>query len=93
VKLTDVQGDAPKIEFPCEYPIKVMGLASETFQAEVLEVVGQHAAVIFPEKTTTRPSARGNYLSVTVVIEATGEKQIQNLFAELMGRENVKLVI
>ena len=32
--MTDVK--APKIEFPCRYPIKVMGHASPGFEQEIL---------------------------------------------------------
>ena len=93
MKFSEVEGDTPKIVFPCEYPVKVLGLASDRFQAEVLEIIGQHAEVIYQDKTTSRPSAKGNYLAVTVVIEATGKDQLQSLFQHLMRQENVKLVI
>ena len=39
IRTVAIDQEAPEIEFPCDYPIKVMGQASETFRAEVLAVV------------------------------------------------------
>lgn len=93
MQISDVDQEAPKIEFPCDYPIKVMGVASETFQQLVLEVVHRHASPVPQDRVTERASAKGNYISVTVVIEATGEEQLNTIFRELMDHENVKIVL
>ena len=79
---------APKIEFPCQYPIKVMGEAVEGF-----EIVKLHSPEVSADNMNTRGSAQGNYLSVTIVIEATGEEQLQALFADLKGHSAVRLVL
>jgi len=89
----DFDQQPPKIEFPCDYPIKVMGIAGEGFQATVLEVIHRHAGPVPEHRVTERASARGNYVSVTVVIEATGEDQLSAIFRELMDQESVKLVL
>jgi len=93
MRITDIDQEPPRIEFPCDYPIKVMGTASDYFQAQVLEVIHRHAAPVSPDRVSGRASAKGNYMSVTVVIEATGEAQLQKLFQELMDQEDVKLVL
>ena len=38
----------PKIEFPCLYPIKVIGYAVDTFRAQVLEAIERHTGAIDP---------------------------------------------
>lgn len=91
--ISDINQEPPRIEFPCDYPIKVMGIATEAFQAEVLEIIHRHTSPVSEDRVTERPSARGNYISVTVVIEATGEDQLKAIFRELMDQESVKIVL
>lgn len=84
---------APRIEFPCRYPVKVMGEAHEHFHIEVLAVFRQHAPDVADEHVTVRPSAKGNFVAITVEIEATGLEQLANLFADLKKLAAVKLVL
>jgi putative lipoic acid-binding regulatory protein len=93
VQISEIDQEAPKIEFPCAYPIKVMGFASTVFQVEVLAIIHRHASPVPTKQITERASTKGNYISVTVIIEATGEDQLKKIFDELMQQENVKLVL
>ena len=83
----------PKIEFPCRYPIKVMGLAGETFQAAAISIIERHAGAVATNDITVRDSSAGNYQSVTVTIIATGTDQLQAIFEDLKTHELVKLVL
>ena len=83
----------PVIDFPCTYPIKVMGFATATFTEEVVEVVNKHAPGVCDEHVTVKPSAKGNYVSITIVIEATGEEQLTLMFQELKTNASVKMVL
>lgn len=89
----DVEPQAPKIEFPCDYPIKVIGLASEGFEVDVITIVHRHAAKVDPEKIKVNPSKQQNYVSITVTIIATGKDQLTNLFLELKTHASVKMVL
>lgn len=84
---------APKIEFPCSYPIKIIGIASANFHGEVIAVVEKHAGKIAANLIELRPSKQKNYLSVRVTITATGEEQLRNLFTDLKTIKNVKMVL
>lgn len=83
----------PKIEFPCVYPIKIIGVASETFQQLVIAAVEQYSGKIDDDQIKLRPSRQQNYVAVTVAITATGEKQLAKIFAELKTIEDVKMVL
>ena len=83
----------PKIEFPCAYPIKVMGLASNDFQQEIVALVQKHAPEVGEEHVKVRPSNNGNYLAITVTIEATGTDQLSVLFEDLKAHSSVKMVL
>lgn len=93
VKIQNIDQQAPKIEFPCRYPIKVMGHATDDFERDVFDTVKRHAPEVQDHHVSARPSAKGNYVSVTIVIEATGQEQLEVLFADLKRLTAVKLVL
>lgn len=84
---------APKIEFPCDYPIKVMGTKCEDFRTHVLTVMERHAPGFDQMQVTTRDSRKGNYQSLTVTITATGEAQLQAIFVDLKSSSLVQMVL
>lgn len=83
----------PKIEFPCDYPVKVLGSNVEEFEAVVLEVFESHAPGYSPERITRRASREGTFSALTIYITATGESQLEALHADLMATGLVKMVI
>lgn len=85
--------DAPRIEFPCLYPIKIIGRADYQFEETVIKVVERHTGKIDAELIKVQNSRANNYLSVTVTIAATGEEQLRNIFVDLKQVESVKLVL
>ena len=85
--------DAPKIEFPCAYPVKVMGYAAPDYKQFVMDVVENHAPGFDRSSVTLRQSRTGKYYSVTVTIEATGEPQLKALFEELKASGRVTMVL
>jgi putative lipoic acid-binding regulatory protein len=93
IEFNDVTDEAPKIEFPCLYPIKIIGRSVEGFQATVIEVVERHTGDLDANLINVQSSAQSNYLSVRVTIAATGEEQLRNLFEDLKALESVKLVL
>ena len=85
-------GDAPKIEFPCDYPIKVVGTLHEDFEREVLAVVAAHAERA-DHATDLALSRKGTYGSLTIWVVATGEPQLRRMHAELMALPSVQVVL
>jgi hypothetical protein len=85
--------EAPRIEFPCLYPIKIIGISEGDFEAEVVAVVERHTGKIDAELIKVRNSRKNNYISVTVTIAATGEEQLQNIFLDLKAVSKVKMVL
>ena len=83
----------PKIEYPCAYPIKVMGLHEEDFVSCIVEVVQRHDPDFASETITYRESRNGKYLSVKVTITATGADHIQALFDDLKATGRVVMVL
>lgn len=88
-----MQDDKPKIEFPCAYPVKVLGLHAEDFVVCMVEILQRHDPGLSQEKISYRESRGGRYLSLTANITATGPEQLQALFDELKASGRVALVL
>ncbi len=87
------QQPPPKIEFPCAYPIKVMGNACGEFHAHVMTVMERHAPGFDQRAVKVRDSRNGRYQSITVTITATGEQQLQAIFEDLKVCQHVQMVL
>ncbi|MBT7334013.1 MAG: DUF493 domain-containing protein [Gammaproteobacteria bacterium] len=84
--------EAPRIEFPCPYPIKIV-TESQASIAEIVAVVRQHAPEVTPDQIAIRESRKGNFRSIRVTIVATGESQLKRLHLALMAVNGVRLVL
>ena len=85
--------ERPRIEFPCDYPIKIIGEAAVDFHEMVATIVERHAPGFPCELTTIRHSGQGRYVSITVTIRATGPEQLQALFEDLKATGRVQMVL
>ena len=79
-------------EFPCDFPLKVMGRRTDDFRSIVLGIVQKHAGPILPANIEERPSRDGTYLSVTCTFSAQSREQLDNLYLELTSHERVMIV-
>ncbi len=87
------QQEPPKIEFPCAYPIKVLGRQCEEFHPTILEIFERHAPGFDSETIQIKASGKGTFVSVTITIEATGPEQLSALHEALMASGLVSMVI
>ena len=85
--------ERPKIEFPCLYPIKIIGYAVDNFKELVTSRVEGHTGPIDSELVTVRSSLKNNYISVNITIAATCEEQLSKIFEDLKKIESVKMVL
>ena len=81
------------LSFPCQFPIKVMGKNDVSFEQTVLTIVRQHVPDLAEGAIRQRPSGKGNYLAITVTINATSQEQLDALYIDLSGHELVIMVI
>jgi len=85
--------DAPVLAFPCDFPIKIMGLTKMGFAQAVIEVVRRHAPDFDPATLEMRPSREGKYLSLTCTIRAQSREQLDALYRELCDHPMVTMVL
>lgn len=81
------------IEFPCDFPIKVVGHQRDGFELEVVARVRAHAPDLGEGAVKSRPSQGGKYLAVTVTVHATSQAQLDAIYRSLSGWDAVLMVL
>ena len=85
--------DESFIEFPCQFPIKAMGIGTPEFVQTVFEIVQRHAPETQESALHKRESSNGKFLSVTVTIEATSRAQLDAIYMDLTAHELVLMAL
>ena len=83
----------PLLEFPTDYPIKIVGRPSDEFRARVHAVMLRHAPELDPDQVSERLSENGNFLSISYTIVAKSREQVVALATELKGLDGVLMII
>jgi putative lipoic acid-binding regulatory protein len=91
--MTVTEEKKPEIEFPCKYPIKVLGEAHQELNEHVIKVMNTHAPKITESDLKISHSSKGKWQSITVFIIATGKPQLDAIFADLKTSNRVKMVL
>jgi len=81
------------IEYPSDFPIKVMGATHDEFATTILALVSSHDPTFHEGKMEVRPSGKGNYTGLTVIVRATSREMLDKLYTELSGHPMVKIVM
>ena len=81
------------LEFPCDFPLKIMGATDAGFAQTIVRVVLKHVPEFDPASVEMRPSKAGNYLSLTCTVRAVSQAQLDALYRELTAHPMVKVVL
>lgn len=92
-KTSDAENPDTLLEFPCEFPIKIMGERRDDFTQAMVAIVLRHAPDFIAESVEMRASSGGKYLSITCTIRATSKPQLDNLYRELTAHPMVKVAL
>ncbi len=79
--------------FPCPFPIKIIGRNSDDFEALVVEIVRRHAPDLEESAVSSRTSGGNAYRAVTATFMAQSRAQLDALYSELSGHEQILMVL
>ena len=85
--------DTQLLDYPCDFPLKILGHTQAGFAQAILEVVRRHAPDFDGSAMEMRTSKRGKYLSLTCEIRATSREQLDGLYRELCDHPMVVMVL
>ena len=86
-------GSDSLIEYPSQFPIKVMGIQDDGFVEAIVAVARRHDPGFDGTKLELRPSRGGNYLGITITVTATSREQLDALYSELSSHPMVRVVL
>jgi len=81
------------LEYPCLFPIKVMGNNHTNFENEVVMIVREHVPDLGEGAVKSKPSRTGKYLAVTITFTATSKAQIDTLYRAIHAHPDVKIML
>ncbi len=81
------------IEYPTDFPLKVMGRREPRLVQTIVGIVQKHAPDFDPATVEMRASKKNSYLSVTCTIRATSREQLDALYGELCDHPSVVMVL
>jgi putative lipoic acid-binding regulatory protein len=85
--------DDTLLEFPCDFPLKVMGRKADDFAALVVELVESHAGPVPAARVSERLSRDGNFVALTVLVRADSKSRLDAIYTELSAHERVLMVL
>jgi uncharacterized protein len=80
-------------DFPCDFPIKVMGKTDPGFQDAIVNVLKEHDSAFDSSRVETRPSSGGNYTGLTCTVRAQNRAHLDDIYRALTGHPMVKIVL
>lgn len=86
-------GDETLIEFPCRFPIKVMGETHDQFSFAMTTVIQGHLPQFSAKDIDLRGSSSGKYLSLTCWVDVSSKPQLDAIYQSLTAHPMVKVVL
>ncbi len=82
-----------EITFPCQYPIKIMGRNVDNFEEIVMPILEKSSPGFRQDSVKRKLSRQGNFISISVMLIATGKPQLEQLHRDLKATGLVSLVL
>jgi len=84
-----INSENTPLEFPCHFPLKIMGAADGSFKETVITIVKKHIPEVHNDHVTERNSSNNKYLSLTITVHVTSREQLDAIYRELHASEHV----
>ena len=81
------------LEFPCQFPVKAMGLTCEHLEIAVIEIINRHVSDLSEGAVKMKPSKNGKYTAITITITAHSKKQLDAIYIDLTDCEHVTIAL
>ena len=85
--------DESVIEFPTEFPIKAMGRDQPEFHITVRKLIEAHVGPLSDDRIQTSQSRKGSFVSITITITATSQEQLDNIYRDVSGHDDVLMAL
>jgi putative lipoic acid-binding regulatory protein len=81
------------LEFPCDFPIKMMGRDTPEFRTTVRELVEKHTGPLADDAIQSSLSRNGRFVSVTITVAAESREHLDNIYRDVTAHEDVLMAL
>lgn len=81
------------IEFPCHFPIKMMGRDTPEFRTTARTLVENHVGPVADDAVRAAVSRNGSFVSITVTVTATSQQQLDAIYRDVSGHDDVLMAL
>ncbi len=91
--MTDDDTTPTLLEFPCDFPVKMMGRATPAFHVTARALVEKHTGPLADEAIQTAESRNGRFVSITVTVRAESKEQLDDIYRDLTAHDDVLMAL
>ncbi len=81
------------LEFPCSFPIKMMGRDTPAFRARAIALIEKHTGPLDKSAIREASSRNGNFVSITVTVNAQSQEQLDNIYRDVSDHDEVLMAL
>lgn len=81
------------LEFPCDFPIKMMGRDTPRFHETARSLVEKHAGPLDDDAIRSAQSRNGRFVSITVTIRARSRAQLDDIYRDLTRHDDILMAL
>jgi putative lipoic acid-binding regulatory protein len=85
--------DEKLLDFPCDFPIKMMGRNQPAFRDAAVAAVEEHTGKIRNDAIRTALSRNGNFLSITITVKARNQQQLDDIYRNLTEHDEILVAL
>ncbi len=85
--------DETLLEFPCDFPIKMMGRDTPEFHSAARKIIEKHAGPLDDNAIQSNLSRNGRFVSITVTVNARSQQQLDDIYREVTAHEDVLMAL
>ena len=79
--------------FPCAFPVKMMGRDTPEFRETARSLIEKHTGPISDSAINNSLSRKGNFVSITITIDALSQKQLDDIYRDVSSHEDVLMAL
>jgi putative lipoic acid-binding regulatory protein len=81
------------LEFPCEFPLKMMGHDRQAFHEAARDIVERHAGALDDAAIRQSLSRKANFVALTITINAVSQEQLDRIYEELSAHDEILVAL
>ncbi len=85
--------DETLLEFPCDFPIKMMGRDTPEFHSTARQLIEKHTGPLDDDAVQSALSRNGRFVSITVTVNAQSQQQIDDIYRDVTANADVLMAL